>query len=284
MRAIIVTGATSGIGFEICRQLAALGYLVLGIGSQPESCQRAKDNLASENLPVQPVFLAADLVQQHEVLRVSSELSDLLDQSGCGLHALISNAGCVRSWYATSDEGYEHQFALNHLAGFLLTHQLLPRLSASGGRVLLTGSGSHQGARINWDDVMFSRRYYPLQAYKQSKLCNLLFALEFNNRYHSTGLGACVVDPGLVKTDIGNKQTGFLVDTVWRLRKHLGQDPAVPAKTYIDLCNHTLIPSELYWHNSTPRPYSRAVRADIAQQLFEMSEMLCGIRYPATTA
>ena len=68
-------------------------------------------------------------MQQREVIRISEEITSYLNDKCDGkLYALINNAGCVRSWYMTTEEGYEQQFALNHLAGFLLTYKLLPAL------------------------------------------------------------------------------------------------------------------------------------------------------------
>jgi NAD(P)-dependent dehydrogenase (short-subunit alcohol dehydrogenase family) len=116
-------------------------------------------------------------MQQREVVRVADEINQYLNEKCNGeLYALINNAGCVRSWYMTTDEGYEQQFALNHLAGFLLTYKLLPALKKAQGRVIMTGSESHKGIKVNWDNIMLLRRYNPLTAYKQSKLCNILFA------------------------------------------------------------------------------------------------------------
>ena len=103
--------------------------------------------------------------------------------------------------------------------------RLLPFLQKAGGRVLITGSNSHKGIRVHWDDVMLRRGYNPLTAYKQSKLCNLLFAKALNDRYPAYGIRAYVVDPGLVNTSIGNKKTGTLVNWFWSLHKRHGDPP-----------------------------------------------------------
>ncbi|MEM5770375.1 MAG: SDR family NAD(P)-dependent oxidoreductase, partial [Bacillota bacterium] len=212
MKTVVITGATSGIGLETARLLCAQGFHVLGIGHSEVNCDKAKADIISENPNARLNYFLADLMQQRAVIRLAGELSTYLNEN-CGgeLHALINNAGCVRSWYMTTDEGYEQQFALNYLAGFLLTHELLPFLQKAGGRVITTGSKSHKGIKVHWDDVMLRRSYNPLTAYKQSKLCGILFARGFNDRYAALGIHAYVVDPGLVNTDIGNKKTGGLV-------------------------------------------------------------------------
>lgn len=280
MNTVVITGASSGIGLEVARTLTRLGYNVLGIGRNEANCNRAKERILSENPNAKIDFFLADLMQQCEVVRVAEEITLYLNERCNGeLYALVNNAGCVRSWYMTTEEGYEQQFALNHLAGFLLTYKLLPALKKAQGRVIMTGSESHKGIKVRWNDVMLSRRYNPLTAYKQSKLCNLLFAKGLNDRYQASGINAYVVDPGLVNTDIGNKETGGLVNFIWTLRKRHGVLPAVPAKTYAFLCEEETAPEGLYYYLCKEKNYSKQVTGENVDRLFELSERLCGIHY-----
>jgi len=280
MNTIVITGASSGIGLETARILTQKGFNVLGVARSEDNCNRAKDVILSENPNAQITYFLADLMQQREVIRVAEEITLYLNQKCNGeLYALINNAGCVRSWYMTTEEGYEQQFALNHLAGFLLTYKLLPALKKARGRVIMTGSESHKGIKMNWNDVMLRRRYNPLTAYKQSKLCNILFAKGLNDRYAATGIRAYVVDPGLVNTDIGNKETGGLVNFIWNLRKRCGVPPTVPAKTYAFLCEEKMAPDGLYYYLCKVKNYSKEVTSENADRLFELSERLCDIHY-----
>ena len=280
MKTIVITGATSGIGLECARLLAETGYRILGVGRSEERCQKAKDEILSQNKQADIAFFTADLMQQRNVLRVADEITaDVRKYSGGALHALINNAGCVRSWYMTTDEGYEQQFALNYLSAFLLTHQLLPLLQNAGGRIILTGSGSHKHTKVRWNDIMLRRRYNALFAYKQSKLLGMLFARGINDRLSETGIRAYVADPGLVNTDIGNKGTGGLVDLVWKLRKSGGVSPAVPAKTFAYLCDPEHEPEGLYYYQCREKRYSRRVTSADAQRLFALSETLCGVEF-----
>ena len=280
MDTIVITGASSGIGLETARILTNQGFNVLGIARCEAKCNRAKERILSENPDAKITFFVADLMQQREVVRVAEEITFYLDKNCNGkLYALINNAGCVRSWYMTTDEGYEQQFALNHLAGFLLIYKLLPALKKAQGRVIITGSKSHKGIKVRWNDVMLCHRYNPLIAYKQSKLCNILFAKGLNDRYAAAGIRAYVVDPGLVNTDIGNKETGGLVNFIWALRKRHGVPPAVPAKTYAFLCMQKPMPEGLYYYLCKEKKYSGQVTSENANRLFELSERLCDIRY-----
>jgi len=277
MKTVVITGATSGIGLAAARTFLNDSWRVIGIGSRLESCDTALASIDARYRD-HAIFLAGDLLQQREVCRLADELGSYLDEN-CGgrLDALVNNAGCVRSWYATTEEGYEQQFALNHLAGFLLSHKLMPWLQKANGQILITGSGSHKGLDINWQDIMYKKHYRPLRVYKQSKLCNLLTALELNRRFSGTGVRACVVDPGLVRTEIGHKQTGGLVSLVWTLRKRQGQAPEIPARTYLWLCSQKPAPDGLYFYNCHKRSYSRFVTNDSARRLYELSAKLCGL-------
>ncbi len=281
MKTVVITGASSGIGLAAAVELTQKQANIIGIGHDPKRSEQALKRILAAVPGANIRFLNADLMQQREVLRVAGEIENILTGEFDGkLDALINNAGCVRSWYTTTEEGYEQQFALNHLAGFLLTHQLLPYLQRAGGRVIQTGSGSHKHMKIRWNDVMLSSGYNPLLAYKQSKLCNMLFARGLNNRYHAEGIHAYVVDPGLVCTDIGNKNTGVLVNWIWKLRKKHGVCPDVPAKTYAFLVEAEPAPQELYFYLCKPNRYSREVTKENADRLFKLSEQLCGIAYP----
>ena len=270
--AIIITGATSGIGYAACEALLQAGYPIIGIGRSLKNCEAAKSSLTAARPGAQVHFITADLMQQREVLRAAQEIRSAMDKIGTGLHALINNAGGVRSRYMTTQEGYEQQFALNHLAGFLLTHELMPIIRRDDAMVIFTSSASHKKTRMNWHDLMYQKRYRPLYAYKQSKLCNMLSALSLREM----GVRACGVDPGLVKTEIGNKNTSGLVDFVWQLRKKHAIAPSAPAQIFLSLCENGF-PGLYYGFGAKERKHNPQVNSDNARKLYEISLKLCGI-------
>jgi NAD(P)-dependent dehydrogenase (short-subunit alcohol dehydrogenase family) len=280
MKTVVVTGATSGIGFAVAQALLALGWRVLLVGHTRENGEKALGAMR-EAFPLgEMACFYGDLMQQREVHRVADELSAYLALHAQGrLEALVNNAGAVRTWYTTTQEGLEQQFALNHLAGFLLTHRLMPALRLGGGRMLLTSSASHKHCRVHFDDIMYRRRRYSaLGAYKQSKLCNVIYAAAFNRLYAAEGLRAYAVDPGLVATDIGFKQTGGLVKLVWALRKAQGVPAERPARTFAALCAGAPAPEGLYWYDGhVARHDPHADRTADQDRLFALSEKLCGI-------
>lgn len=278
MKTIVITGATSGIGYEVAKLCLENNYRVIGIGRNQERSRSAVEKLSQINPNV--YFLIANLAEKYEVLRVAQEIKDILDRDCDGeLYGLINNVGCVKSWYATNQNGYELQFATNHLASFLLTHELLPYLIKAKGRILMTASKSHKMTKIRWHDLMFEKHYRPLMAYKQSKLCNLLFAYALNEGYSDQGIRAYGVDPGLVNTEIGGKETGALVKIVWNIRKKAGVTADVPAKTYLYLLNQEEHPRELYYYQSQPAKFSREVNSANAMRIMAISEALCEIEF-----
>jgi NAD(P)-dependent dehydrogenase (short-subunit alcohol dehydrogenase family) len=280
MKTVVVTGATSGIGFAVCAELLKRGCRVVGLGRSRENCRAAREKLLLINPAYDVIIFWGDLMQQTEVVRLAGMIkNDLLSNNGGKLDALVNNAGCFRSWYMTTGEGYEQQFALNHLSGFLLTHELFEPLIKGGGVILFTSSGSHKLMKMIWQDLMFQRRYRPLFAYKQSKLCNMLTAFELNNRYAGLGIRAYGIDPGLVRTEIGSKNTGKLADFIWKRRSRHGVDPSVPARIYGDIICAEQKAVGLYHGIGGPRKHSGEVNRQNAAKLFEISENLCRIRF-----
>ncbi|MCE5236508.1 MAG: SDR family NAD(P)-dependent oxidoreductase [Clostridiaceae bacterium] len=281
MKTVVITGATSGIGFAAAKAFSALGWRVIGVGRDERSCDRAQQEIRLLAPDAEATYFAADLANQNEAARAADVIGGYLcDVCGGRLEALINNAGGVRSVYTTTAEGYEQQFALNHLAGVLFTYKLFDCLKAANGRVLFTGSNSHKHMRAHFEDIMLERHYSCLTAYKHTKLLTMLFARAFNNRFAAQGVRAYVVDPGLVNTNIGLKQTGGLVRFVWELRRRGGCAPELPAQTHVYLASSMPAPEGFYYYRCAPRAYSRRAKNDAdAKRVFELSERFCGIRF-----
>lgn len=278
MKTAVITGATSGIGYAAAKALLERGWRIIGVGRTKDHSDEALAELKKAVPGADIAFVCADLAQQSCVNRAADELCSMLDEYGGRLDAFISNAGGVRNWYTTTEQGYELQFALNYLAGFLLTHRLLKYLKAAGGKVILTCSNSHKHAKMRWNDIMLEKRYNPLSAYKQSKYAQMLFACEFNRWYRKEGVRAYVADPGLVNTGIGSKQTGGITKAFWELRRRRGAMPEKAAQTYVYLCENE--PVGLYFRDKRACRYDkRADNPEYGKRLFELSERLCGITF-----
>jgi len=213
---------------------------------------------------------------------LASKIRDYLSRQGDGsLDALVNNAATVSSWFMLTQEGMETQFAVNHMSGFLLTKELEDALlAAKAPRVVCVSSESHRHAKIYWQDVMMQRNYHCLRAYKQSKLCNLLFIDELARRNAHRKQFACFcVDPGLVRTEIGLKGTGGLEKLVWKWRMRGGVAPQKPAVHIVSLVEMESegLAGHIYFKDGRPKePDKKTVCAQNAARLWELSERLCG--------
>jgi NAD(P)-dependent dehydrogenase (short-subunit alcohol dehydrogenase family) len=278
-KTVVITGATSGIGLATATELAGRGAYVIGVGRDKQRCSHAKEHIAATT-GARTDFLTADLRMQKNVRQLAEDIQALLMEHGeKNLDLLINNAGMISAWYTLTDEGLETQFAVNHLAPFLLTHLLMPiLLKSSEPRVLTVSSKSHRGTRIRFDDIMLKKSYSCLGAYKHTKLCNVMFMAELQRRFGNGNLRAFAVDPGLVRTEIGMKGTGGLVSFVWSMRARGGITPEQGASTCIHLASHEGPGEGIYWKDCAPIPssgYSRRVAE--AKQLWELSEKMCAI-------
>jgi NAD(P)-dependent dehydrogenase (short-subunit alcohol dehydrogenase family) len=279
----VVTGATSGIGLAIAGQLVERGAGLIGIGRSEERCRGAEMQLRGLSPDAGINYVVADLSLQSEVRRAAGEVRALLtQQEKAGLDGLVNNAGTFTYWLALTPEGFETQWAVNHLAPFLLTLELLPILqSAPLARVVTVSSDSHYGVRMNWQDIQLRRCYNGLRAYEQTKLANVLFTVELNQRLgkHSA-VRAFAADPGLVKTDIGLKATPAVVRWIWKLRRSGGISAAESARGIVYLLTEPAIQSaeSIYWKHGEPRLPDRCSRdGEAARRLWVVSAGMCGM-------
>lgn len=279
----VVTGATSGIGLATAEALVGLGADVIGIGRSVERCRALETRLRALNPQGKIHTCVADLALQSQVRALRAEIGQVLQGWGKGwLDGLVNNAGAFTTWLSLTPEGFETQWAVNHLAPFLLTHELLTFLMAAPtARVVTVSSESHTGGKMHWDDLQLRRRYNGLHAYENTKLANVLFTQEFNRQM---GAGATVkafaADPGLVNTDMGSKGTPALVRWFWSLRRKGGSGPEVPARGIVYLLSEPSIQDSphCYWKDCQPKqPSRRALDADAAARLWAQSEAMCGI-------
>ena len=180
----IVTGATSGIGRELVKLLAARGGRVIGVGRSAERCSQAQQDIRDATGNPRVAYLKADLSSQVEV----RELAAAIAASEAHIDVLVNNAGVFTLSRRETVDGLETQLAVNWLAAFMLTGLLLPRLSAApGSRVVNVSSGSHFSGTMHWSDLGLRRGYHGLKAYDQSKLAAVLFTYELARRLCGRG-------------------------------------------------------------------------------------------------
>jgi len=279
-KTVLVTGATSGIGLATAVKFAQEGAYVIGAGRSEKRIQEAKDSILHIKADAKIEFLKADLGYQHQVINLGENAQKQLANWGINhLDILINNAGLYLEHKRSNDKNIEMTFAVNHLASFVLTYQLLPWLAKSSqGRVITMSSYAHRTVPINLKRISNPWPYIGLLAYKRSKLCNILFTSELNRRYQN--IEAFAVDPGLVNTGIGSKSDPGISDLVWRFHRKSGTDTSIPVKTLLLLSDpkKSSLSNGNYYRDCLPQSPSRAARKEnLARELWELSSQLTGI-------
>jgi len=284
----VVTGGNSGIGFETALALANLGANVIIISRNQDKAQSAVKSIKAKSQNKHIDYILADLSSQKSIKDASKYILKEFDR----IDILVNNAGTWLSKLDLTEDNVEKQFAINHLAYFLLTHELLIALkNADDARIICVGSDSHFQGRMHFDDLSLGKRYHGLKAYAQSKLANVLFVYEMDRQLKSRGISNIsinCVQPGLVKTDIGLKHTISLHGIIWRIRRMGGVSAAKGAETSIYLASSENIKGESgqYWDKCRSKPSSKqSYNEEDAKQLWEISNALCGIKsfFPALT-
>jgi len=201
---VLVTGGTGGIGKATALGLARMGANVAITGRNAARAEHAASEIRSATGTQVDVFLA-DLSAQAEVRRLAEEVLQRLPR----IDVLVNNVGGYWNTRHLTFDGLERTFAVNHLAPFLLTGLLLPRLQQRDhARVVTVASHAHAQGRIDFDDLQGERSYSGARAYNQSKLANVLFNYELARRLRGSGVTANAVHPGVVNTSFGAEDPG----------------------------------------------------------------------------
>lgn len=204
-RTVLVTGATTGIGKETARALAAAGASVVVTARDAAKGEAACAEIAAA---VPGARLSFDVLELASLASVRA-FADRFVAAHDRLDVLIANAGIMAVPHGRTEDGFELHLGTNHVGHFLLVGRLLPLLLASApSRVVLLSSGGHGASGMRWDDPHYERdAYSKLDAYGQSKTANILHAVELERRYGARGVHAFAVHPGMVATDLGRHFT-----------------------------------------------------------------------------
>src|SRR5919106_3941220 len=274
----LITGSTSGIGKEIAIGLAKMKANVILVGRSKAKCQETAEeicrNASVDTTKNQVSYLLADLSSQESIHQLAKKFLD----SYQSLDILINNAGVFLSRRLTTVDGIEYTFAVNHLAPFLLTNLLFERIKASSpSRIITTSSVAHRGAHINFDNLQFERgRYNGVEAYRQSKLANILFTKELARRSRGSGVTSNCFHPGGVRTNL-IQSSPWHYRLIWLIITPFLISPRKGADTAIYLASSPKLDeiSGKYFVNRKPVGLSElADDHDAAARLWKISEEL----------
>jgi NAD(P)-dependent dehydrogenase (short-subunit alcohol dehydrogenase family) len=213
--------------------LARLGAETIIVGRNDIRAYALIDEVRAETPTSQLFFMSADLSRQAEIRR----LADRILRRWSRIDVLINNAGGIFGRRNVTADGIEATLALNHLAPFLLTHLLLPALRAAApGRIVTVSSVAHAKARLNLKDMEGEQHYSGWQAYRQSKLANLLFTYELARRLPAQEVTVNALHPGFVATEIGDAN-GLMPRFLWKIIRRFGRTPAEGARTVLYLAS-----------------------------------------------
>jgi NAD(P)-dependent dehydrogenase (short-subunit alcohol dehydrogenase family) len=198
-RVCVVTGATRGIGRATAERLAELGATLVLVCRRPEEGESVAHEIVSAHGGGPALVVPADLSSQRSI----REAAERIRAAHGYLHVLVNNAGLIPKQRETTVDGLEMQFAVNHLAYFLLTNLLLDRLvDGAPSRVVNVSSGAHQGGRLDFSDLQSERRYDPVRVSGRTKRATVLFTYELARRLGATGVTANCLHPGVVATKL----------------------------------------------------------------------------------
>lgn len=196
---IFITGSTDGIGKQTAFELAKNGAKIIIHGRNEEKCKNTireiHRNIPDANLE----YLAADLSSMKQVKNLAQQFRDRFPR----LDVLINNAGVYLTERKLTVDGFEMTFAVNHLAPFVLTYELLPLLiNNTSSRIVTVSSMSHLRANIDFEDLQSKNRFDGYSVYSVSKLANVMHTYELAHRLQGTHVTANCLHPGVITTKL----------------------------------------------------------------------------------
>ena len=269
----IITGATSGVGKETAKALAKKGATVVLPVRNSMKGDTLKDEILAETPDAKLDFMHCNLASFESIRQFAKEFKAKYNK----LHILINNAGIWESKRNLSEDGIEMNFAVNHLAPFLLTHLLLDTIKKSApARIINVASNAHKYSKMNFPDLEFEKKYSSMKSYSQSKLANILFTKKLSQQLHGSGVTANSLHPGVVKTNLFDKMPGFMV----KIMGLFMISPVKGAQTTIYLATSPDVEKtsgEYFSESKRKKPSSEALRQDVADKLWGISEKYVGI-------
>jgi NAD(P)-dependent dehydrogenase (short-subunit alcohol dehydrogenase family) len=273
----VLTGATSGVGYQAARRLAQGGASLVLVCRNPLKASQVQAELQHTG-GNQVDVLQADLSKLDEVRIAAAILLERYPQ----IDVLINNAGLHNTHRTLTEQGFETVFCVNHLASFLLTRLLLDRMVASApSRILQVNSQGHRFGGLDLTDLTWQRRRYRgLQGYGASKVAQLLTVWELADRLQGTGVTINAMHPGEVRTNIGMNN-----GPVYRFYQHylirwMLKDPIISGEAiyYLVAAPEMAEVTGRYFNLTIDeKPAKHAIDRELGKRVWAISEQATGL-------
>jgi NAD(P)-dependent dehydrogenase (short-subunit alcohol dehydrogenase family) len=229
-RIALITGANAGLGFETTKWFALKDIKVIMACRDLKKGEKAKNKILAKVPNAELEVMELDLASLESIRKFAETFKGNYDR----LDLLINNAGIMIPPLMRTKDGFEIQFGVNHLGHFLLTNLLLPLvIKTENSRIVTLSSGAHRSGEIMFDDINWEKSYSKFPAYSQSKLANLMFALDLNEKLQAAGHKTLAVaaHPGVARTSLGrhvNKILYVLLLPIFYAITHSAAKGALP--------------------------------------------------------
>jgi short-subunit dehydrogenase len=270
---VVITGATSGIGYHTARKYASRGANLLCINRSKEKSDALRHEIENE-FGVRCDYRIADLSRLDDIHRVAAELSTL----DTPIDVLIHNAGVYLTKRELTSDGLEKVFVVQYLSSFIINYVLMSKLrSQEKARIIMVNSEGHRFAAwgLRTDDLNWEkRRYSGLKSYGSAKLAQLLSMIVFDEHLRNTGVSINAMHPGAVKTDTGQENGPVYL---WFKRNFIDKtlkSPEISAEAlyYLGVSNELEGVSGKFFNlTTTEEPAPPALDKDVAYELWEIS-------------
>lgn len=263
MRTIVVTGASSGIGLEAAKQLAALGDQVVVMGRDPRRLGAAMAEIRRAATGPEPDEVRADFAELAEVRQVAEHVLTAYGK----IDVLANNAGGMSPAYRTTGDGFEATLQSNHLGPFLLASLLRERLA--GGRIVTTASEAHRRGKLDPDDLAGdARSWSSWSSYNTAKQANVLFSVEAARRWPE--VLPVSFHPGVVRSNFG---AGALTRLFWKMPFLVSPAKAGSALAWLATAPEAeLTRGGYYWGRREVPAAKRGTDPELAARLWTASE------------
>ena len=270
MKTVLITGATSGIGFELFKIFSNEKYKVIGIGRNEKRIKKTLNSINKNSKNLQGFYLC-NFENLEDIKKVFNKISKEINS----IDILINNAGGIFVNNKLTNNNIERTFQVNYLSHFLLTDILLKnKILKSKAHVLNVSSIVHKRGEINLDDINNLQNYNAIKSYAQSKLSQIMWGYYLSEKHKEIYVNS--VHPGIIGTRLLSNN-GFISPILIFFHKIYGKNTNYGAKIVFEVLEHVLknnINGKYFNERNEEKSSNYSYNKIIQEKLFQISEKL----------